>query len=153
MRASRVCHTSALLVYDIKFVWNFLFLFSFFSCFFFLLCIRLVLSTVGRPSGSSNRALQNQIYKQQEALMALQQRHQTFQCRLYVGSLHFEITEEDMRSVFQPFGKLRSVIMAVVCFLIFLYFFLGHLIVFLLLYAYFIPVSSSFSFLVCAHLF
>jgi len=28
--------------------------------------------------------------------------------RLYVGSLHFNITEEMLRGIFEPFGKVRS---------------------------------------------
>lgn len=27
--------------------------------------------------------------------------------RLYVGSLHFNITEEMLRGIFEPFGKVR----------------------------------------------
>jgi len=30
--------------------------------------------------------------------------------RLYVGSLHFNITEEMLRGIFEPFGKVRSVL-------------------------------------------
>lgn len=28
--------------------------------------------------------------------------------RLYVGSLHFNITEEMLRGIFEPFGKVRN---------------------------------------------
>ena len=29
--------------------------------------------------------------------------------RLYVGSLHFNITEEMLRGIFEPFGKIQSI--------------------------------------------
>lgn len=30
--------------------------------------------------------------------------------RLYVGSLHFNITEEMLRGIFEPFGRVRAVV-------------------------------------------
>jgi RNA-binding protein 39 len=29
--------------------------------------------------------------------------------RLYVGSLHFNITEEMLRGIFEPFGRIQSI--------------------------------------------
>jgi len=29
--------------------------------------------------------------------------------KLYVGSLHFNITEEMLRGIFEPFGKIQSI--------------------------------------------
>ena len=37
-------------------------------------------------------------------------RHRTnLRARLYVGSLHFNLTESDIRQVFEPFGELEFV--------------------------------------------
>jgi RNA-binding protein 39 len=35
---------------------------------------------------------------------------QTGPMRLYVGSLHFNITEEMLKGIFEPFGKVRSIL-------------------------------------------
>lgn len=36
-------------------------------------------------------------------------KNQTGPMRLYVGSLHFNITEEMLRGIFEPFGKIDSI--------------------------------------------
>jgi RNA-binding protein 23/39 len=35
----------------------------------------------------------------------------TLSHRLYVGSLHFNLTESDIKQVFEPFGELESVVL------------------------------------------
>jgi len=33
-------------------------------------------------------------------------------CRLYVGSLHYDVTESDIRAIFSPFGAIAQVDMS-----------------------------------------
>lgn len=33
-------------------------------------------------------------------------------CRVYVGSLHYDLKEEDVRKVFAPFGAIRNINMS-----------------------------------------
>ena len=49
--------------------------------------------------------------------------------RLYVGSLHFNITEEMLKGIFEPFGKVSNLFLFYVCFVD--------------LWLYFIPVSNK----------
>jgi len=35
--------------------------------------------------------------------------------RLYVGSLHFNITEDMLRGIFEPFGKVLFVLLGIYC--------------------------------------
>ena len=52
------------------------------------------------------QAEKNRMQAATNALATLQSK--TGPMRLYVGSLHFNITEDMLRGIFEPFGKVRS---------------------------------------------
>jgi len=45
----------------------------------------------------------------QNAAPAFQPKSHTGPMRLYVGSLHFNITEDMLRGIFEPFGKIDAI--------------------------------------------
>ncbi len=40
---------------------------------------------------------------------------QAMACRIYVGSLHFELSENDIKAAFSPFGPIKSISLSKVC--------------------------------------
>jgi len=60
---------------------------------------------------AQNLAFHQQNFAIQQAQLAAA-RNLAIQCRIYVGSINFELTEAEIRSAFSPFGPIKSITMS-----------------------------------------
>jgi RNA recognition motif-containing protein len=56
--------------------------------------------------------MQQNIAMQQAQLAAAHQRNLALQSRIYVGSIHFELTEQEIKTAFSPFGPIKAITMS-----------------------------------------